>query len=106
MFARRGWWWLAILRRARCCRESCGRGRRSFFQPPRFLWLRASPALLDGWLDGLSCDGELFFEALFFEEAGVVAVAGKEFVVSAKFNDAAGYEDGDLVGVATGGDAV
>ena len=28
-------------------------------------------------------DGELFFEALFFEEAGVVAVAGKEFIMGA-----------------------
>ena len=51
-------------------------------------------------------DGEFFFEALLFEEAGVVAVAGEEFVVGAQFGDAAGYEDGDLVGVAGGGDAV
>ena len=50
--------------------------------------------------------GELFFEALLFEEAGVVAVAGDEFVVGAEFGDAAGDEDGDLVGVAGGGDAV
>ena len=28
-------------------------------------------------------DGEFFFKTLFFEEAGVVAVAGKEFVVGA-----------------------
>lgn len=51
-------------------------------------------------------DGEFFLEALLFEEAGVVAVAGEEFVVCAQFGDAAGYEDGDLVGVAGGGDAV
>ena len=31
----------------------------------------------------LGGDGELFFEALLFEEAGVVAIAGEEFVVSA-----------------------
>ena len=50
--------------------------------------------------------GEFFFEALLFEETGVVAVAGDEFVVGAELGDAAGDEDGDLVGVARGGDAV
>jgi len=36
-----------------------------------------------GQVPSLGGDGELFFEALFFEEAGVVAVAGDEFVVGA-----------------------
>src|SRR5882757_2129637 len=30
MFVRLGWWSLMILRRAGCCRESCGREKRSF----------------------------------------------------------------------------
>ena len=50
--------------------------------------------------------GELFFEALFLEEAGVVAIAGDEFVVSAELGDAASDEDCDLIGVASGGDPV
>ena len=45
--------------------------------------------------------GELFFEALFLEEAGVVAIAGDELVVGAKFGDAAGDEDRNLIGVAS-----
>jgi len=36
-----------------------------------------------GQVPSLGGDGGLFFEALFFEEAGVVAVAGDEFVVGA-----------------------
>ena len=31
----------------------------------------------------LAGDGEFFFELLFFDEGGVVAVAGEEFVVGA-----------------------
>ena len=60
-------------------------------------------------VDSAACsggDGEFFFELLFFSERGVIAVQGDEFVVGAEFDDAAFDEDGDLVGVAGGGDAV
>ncbi len=66
-------------------------------------WLRSN-----GW-NARSCllrGEDLFFEGLFFEEVGVVAVAGEELVVGAELGDAAVDEDGDAVGVAGGGDAV
>src|SRR5258705_13942478 len=62
--------------------------------------------LVDGNWEDLSCHGQLFFQTLLFKEAGVVAVACDEFVVSAEFGYAAADQDGDLVGVAGGGDAV
>ena len=57
-------------------------------------------------VQNLGCYRQFFFKALLLEQAGVVTVAGDELVVSAEFGDAAGDEDGDLVGVAGGGDAV
>jgi hypothetical protein len=54
----------------------------------------------------LGCSGEFFFEALFFEEAGVVAVAREEFVVGSELRDAATDQYRDLVSVACGRDAV
>jgi hypothetical protein len=51
-------------------------------------------------------DRQLFFQTLFLEEAGVVAVAGDQFVVGSELGDAAGDEDSDLIGVAGCGDSV
>src|SRR5664280_1337353 len=56
--------------------------------------------------DNSGGDGELFFELLLFRQCGVVAVAGDQLVVAAEFDDAAGDQDGDLVGVARSGYAM
>ena len=70
---------------------------------------RHNPALgmTDIWMESRSLDfGEFFFQQLFVVEVVVVAVQGEEFFVGAEFDDAAGVQDGDAVGVADGGDAV
>jgi hypothetical protein len=54
----------------------------------------------------LAGDGELFFELLLLEQAGVIAIESQQFFMPAKLHDAAVIEDRDLVGIAYGRDAV
>ena len=49
-----------------------------------------------------SGDCELFFQLLLLVEAGVVAVEGQQFVVTAQLHNSAVVEHGDLVGIAHG----
>ena len=47
-------------------------------------------------------DGQLFFQKLLLEQAGVVAIAIEKFLVGAQLRDLAADQDCDAVGVAHG----
>ncbi len=47
-------------------------------------------------------DGQLFFQKLLLEQAGIVAVAVEKLLVGAQLDDLAADQDGDAVGVADG----
>ncbi len=57
-------------------------------------------------LDGIgrrsAGNGELFFEKLFLEKAGVITIAGEQLFVGTEFGNAAADQDGDAVGMAHG----
>src|SRR5439155_17244156 len=57
-------------------------------------------------LFGKSDFRQLFFEQLFGVKIGVVAIKGEQLVVSAKFDNVSGIENGNAVGIAHGGDTV